>query len=142
MKCGRNGKSGGVRLWLIPAAALLAATGCAAVGDRGDAADSVALRFLTAVDGKDGATACAVLAPDTAFELEQSADKPCAEAVLHEDLPKPGSVTGTDVYGQWAQVRLVGDTVFLAVFPGGWRVVAAGCTPRGERPYDCIVQGG
>ena len=34
------------------------------------------------------------------------------------------------------------DTVFLAVFPGGWRVVAAGCTPHGDRPYDCVVQGG
>ena len=38
------------------------------------------------------------------------------------------------MYGQWAQVRLSGDTVFLAVFPGGWRVVAAGCTPRGSVP--------
>jgi hypothetical protein len=32
--------------------------------------------------------------------------------------------------------------VFLAAFPGGWRVVAAGCTPRGDRPYDCTLQGG
>jgi hypothetical protein len=46
------------------------------------------------------------------------------------------------VYGQWAQVRIGGDTVFLAVFPGSWRVVAAGCQSRGDRPYDCQVQGG
>jgi len=28
------------------------------------------------------------------------------------------------------------------MFPGGWRVVAAGCQSRGERPYDCVVDGG
>ena len=119
----------------------LALAGCASVGDRGSAADSVALRLLTAAADKDGATACATLAPDTAAELEQSAAKPCAEAILSEDLPGPGTVTDTDVYGQWAQVRVTGDTLFLAVFPGGWRVVAAGCTPREARPYNCTLQG-
>ena len=34
-----------------------------------------------------------------------------------------------------------GDTVFLLRFPDGWRVSAAGCTPQGEAPYDCEVQG-
>ena len=121
---------------------VLALAGCSPVGARGEAADSVAVKLMTAVDSKDGASACATLAPDTLAELEQSAGKPCAEAILDEDLPKPGPVTGTDVYGQWAQVRLSDDTLFLAVFPGGWRVVAAGCTPRGERPYDCTLQGG
>jgi hypothetical protein len=121
----------------------LALTGCASAGDRAPAAAAVASRLLTAVDGKDGATACAALAPDTASEVEQSSQgKPCAQAILDEDLPKPSPVTGTSVYGQWAQVRLADDTVFLAVFPGGWRVVAAGCQPRASRPYDCQVQGG
>ena len=119
----------------------LALTGCGSVDERGDAAASIAVRMLSAVDGGDGAAACAVLAPDTASELEESAGKPCAEAVLDEDLPAPGAVTGSAVYGQWAQVKLTGDTVFLGAFPGGWRVVAAGCTPREERPYDCAVQG-
>jgi hypothetical protein len=122
--------------------ASLALAGCASVGDRGEAADAVAIKLLTAVGDQDGAAACAVLAPDTAAEVVQSGDKPCAEAILDEDLPAPGAVTGTDVFGQWAQVRLAGDTVFLAAFPGGWRVVAAGCTPRAERPYDCVLQGG
>ncbi|MCG5436268.1 hypothetical protein [Micromonospora foliorum] len=110
--------------------------------DRGDAAAAVAVRMLTAVAEMDAAAACPLLAPDTLAELEQSADKPCAEAILAEDLPKPGSVSASEVYGQRAQVRLSGDTVFLAVFPGGWRVVAAGCTARGEKPYDCVLQGG
>jgi hypothetical protein len=119
----------------------LVLAGCGSVDERGDSAASAATRMLSAVEAEDGAAACAVLAPDTTSELEESAGKPCAEAILEEDLPAPGAVTGAEVYGQWAQVRLTDDTVFLGVFPGGWRVVAAGCTPREERPYDCALQG-
>ncbi|MET7971320.1 hypothetical protein [Micromonospora sp. NPDC005305] len=57
--------------------------------------------MLTAVAEKDGAAACSLLAPDTAAELEYSVDKPCAEAILDEDLPGPGSVSASEVYGQW-----------------------------------------
>jgi uncharacterized protein YceK len=126
---------------ILVTSAVLVLAGCGTVRDREDAAAAVAVRLLSAVQAKDGAAACAVLAPDTSSELEQSAGKSCAEAILDQDLPGPGPVTGSDVYGQWAQVRLTGDTVFLAVFPDGWRVVAAGCAPREERPYDCALQG-
>jgi hypothetical protein len=122
--------------------ALITSAGCASAGERATAAAAVATRLLTVVAGGDGAAACAMLAPDTVSELEQSAGKPCARAILDADLPAPGSVTRADVYGQWAQVRLSDDTVFLAVFPGGWRVVAAGCQPRQDRPYDCVLKGG
>src|SRR4051812_11545509 len=96
-----------------------ALVGCGSVEDRGDAAASVASRMLSAVQAEDGAGACGVLAPDTISELEESAGKPCAEAILDEELPAPGTVTGTDVYGQRARVRLTSDTVFLGIFPGG-----------------------
>jgi hypothetical protein len=118
------------------------AAGCGGAGGREDAAAAVAVRLLTAVDTDDGAQACAVLAPDTRAELEDSAQERCATAILQEDLPAPATITSTDVYGQWARVVLTDDTVFLAAFPGGWRVVAAGCTARGERPYDCALRGG
>lgn len=126
---------------LAAAVAVAGLAGCGSVDSRADAASAAAVRLLTAVQDKDGAAACALLAPTTAAQVAESADQPCASAILDEDLPAPGAVSGADVYGQWAQVRLTGDTVFLAVFPGGWRVVAAGCSPRGDRPYDCAVQG-
>jgi hypothetical protein len=126
---------------VLLALTVVTAAGCASVDDRGQAAADVAARFMSAVGGRDGAAACALLAPDTAEAVSDSGEKPCAEALLDEQLPAAGTVTGTDVYGQWAQVRLTGDTMFLAVFPEGWRVVAAGCTPRPERPYDCVLEG-
>ena len=121
---------------------LLGPSACASTGERAEAASAVAVRLLTSVKSGDGAAACAALAPDTAAELEKSAEKPCAAAVLEEDLPAPAEVISADVYGQRAQVVLADDTVFLAMFPGGWRVVAAGCSPRADRPYDCTIQGG
>jgi hypothetical protein len=120
--------------------ALLA--GCGSVAERGDAASAAAVGFLEAVAARDGTAACDTLAPDTVEELEDSADLPCAQAILDEDLPAPGTVLGADLFGQWAQVRLDGDTLFLAVFPDGWRVVAAGCTSRDPRPYQCELDGG
>ncbi|MFI5890001.1 hypothetical protein ACIA5D_07750 [Actinoplanes sp. NPDC051513] len=123
-------------IFLVP---LLLVAGCGAVGGREQAASATALRLLDAVAAGDGAGACAVLAPDTASEVSES---DCPSAILGENLPAPGTVVEADVYGQWAQVRLTGDTVFLAVFPGGWRVVAAGCAAQGDRPYDCAVSGG
>jgi hypothetical protein len=88
----------------------------------------------------DGAGACAVLTPGVVAGLEQSSGKRCAEAVLDEGLPGPGPVDRVDVYGQWARVQMPGDTVFLAVFSGRWRVAAAGCRARVGRPYDCVLQ--
>ena len=121
---------------------LLAAAGCGTVPRRADAATAAATRMLTAVQRRDGTTACAALAPGTAAALTGPAGEGCAEVILQEDLPDPGPAVETEVYGQRALVRFTGDTVFLGVFPDGWRVVAAGCTARGDAPYDCVVQGG
>ncbi|MEU4245630.1 hypothetical protein [Actinoplanes sp. NPDC026619] len=111
-------------------ASAVALSGCASVSDRAATAGSTATDFLRNVGAGNGDAACAALAPDTVAELEQSETKPCREVILDEDLPEPGEMGKTSVYGQWAQVHLTSDTLFLAAFPGGWRVVAAGCTPR------------
>src|SRR3954452_2773586 len=111
---------------VVVLASVLALAGCGSVPDRENGAADAASRLLEAVAAGDGDAACAVLAPDTVAEVEKSAGQPCADAILDADLPGPAAVESTDVYGQWAQVVLADDTVFAAMFPGGWRVVAAG----------------
>jgi hypothetical protein len=140
VKTWRAVRIGAVLLAAVSVASVL--SGCADGGGRRDAVSRVALGLLSAVADGDGAAACADLAPGTAAEVASTAGQDCAAAILDEHLPAPAAVSGVDVYGQWARVVLADDTVFLAAFPGGWRVVAAGCQSRGERPYDCTVQGG
>lgn len=128
---------------LILALPLVLAAGGCGDGSRQAAAQAAAVAMLRAAADGDGATACALLAPETAAAVAEEQESTCAEGLLKEDLPAPGAARDTEVYGQWAQVRFDGDTVFLAAFRGGWRVVAAACEPRGEdRPYDCAIQGG
>jgi hypothetical protein len=123
---------------LVPALA-----GCAGTA-RQDAAESAAHAFYSAVADHSGEVACHLLAPRTREELEQSAGQPCPRAVLAEDIPtvgrdeRPGRVS---VYGDQAVVPFSRDTVFLAAFSSGWKVTAAGCTARGELPYDCAIKG-
>jgi hypothetical protein len=105
------------------------------------AVSSVAERFYAAVASGDGAAACALLAPPTVDEVEQSGQAPCRTAILDEDIPPAGEVAELKRYGDEAQVRLRGDTAFLAEFDDGWKVVAVGCTSRDELPYDCKVKG-
>lgn len=45
------------------------------------------------------------------------------------------------VFGTMAQVRYPEDTVFLARFRSGWRVMAAACSPQAHDPYDCRIKG-
>jgi hypothetical protein len=98
-------------------------------------------RLASALTAGDGSAACAALAPATRAAVAKTAGSSCPEAILQENLPLPGAVQTTDVYGQWARVVTAQDTLFLAAFGDGWQVVAAGCRPRVERPYDCLVRG-
>jgi hypothetical protein len=88
----------------------------------------------------DAEARCDLLAPATlaAFEKDQTA--PCTDAVQQLSLDG-GAVTSVDVWGGEAQVRMDGDTLFLTETKAGWRVAAAGCTSRGDAPYDCEVEG-
>jgi hypothetical protein len=119
---------------------VLGLTGCGSQPHE-DAVASVTDAFHRAFADKDGAAACAELAPKTVSELEQSAGKPCAAAVLEEPV-EPSTSTRVEVFGTQA---LVGDgkgATFLARFPSGWKVIAAACTPQPVGPYDCSISGG
>src|SRR3954447_8772082 len=91
------------RLGALGAVLPLLLTGCGGAQD--DPARAAAERFYSALDADDGARACRTLAPRTRDEVEQSAGKPCAEALLEEDLPDPGAPGDVRVFGTGAQVR-------------------------------------
>jgi hypothetical protein len=121
----------------------LALAGCGSgTSDRENAASAAATRFSAAAAGGDAAAACALLAPQTREELERSAEQACGQALTDEDLPAIGAIRRADVYGGHAEVRGAGDTMFLTDLGGDWRVVAAGCQPRGDAPYECTLTGG
>ena len=127
------------RLLLVAVLAL----GLSACGDdRNRPVEDVARSFYAAVASDDGPAACELLAPATRDELEQASGKPCAEAILEEDVPEVGDAQEVQVYGTAGQVTYGADTAFLGKFGGGWRVVAVACTARGPRPHDCDVAGG
>jgi hypothetical protein len=96
-------------------------------------------RFHAALAAGQDEVACAMLAPRTADELPEEGET-CAGALRGLGVGAAGPVTGVAVWGDEAQVRLTGDTVFLHRFSDGWRVKAAGCRPRPDLPYDCEVE--
>ncbi|MEU7075539.1 hypothetical protein AB0B30_36865 [Streptomyces narbonensis] len=116
--------------------------GCGGVGERTAAAREAAVGFEAALSASDTHRACEALAPGTLEELES--DQPCPAALAALDLgtvTDSGQPVATDVYGDQARVVFAGDVVYLASFPDGWKVTAAGCTPRPGRPARCEVQG-
>jgi hypothetical protein len=123
------------------AAAVAGSAGCAPPAGQREGAVTAVERLAAAMSAEDGSAACAILAPQTREEVQEASGNPCPEAIIEDDLPPPGPVQTVDVYGQWARVVTEQDTIFLAVFGDGWRVVAAGCSSRGERPYECQVKG-
>ena len=114
---------------------------CASLGPDPVTAGTTAAAFHRAITDRDGAAACALLAPETLAEVEQTTGDSCDQAILTQDLPDAQSVQDSQAFGRGAQVVLDGDVLFLAVFDGQWRVTAAGCEPDGNRPYDCTVKG-
>jgi hypothetical protein len=125
----------------VVAAGLIAVSAC--TGPGADQAGQVAGSF-TRLASDDPGKACDLLAPGTREEVEKAAEKSCAEALPDEDLPDPSPLVSVEVYGHDAIARFGNDTVFLARFPEGWRITAAGCQagPNDAKPYDCDISGG
>lgn len=130
-------------LWLLGVAATaVLLSGCGSLGPDTDGAAAAAQQFHRATAGQDGVSACQSLSVRTARELEQSDGEPCAQAVLDADVPDASDVRDVQVWGGRGLVVLDHDVVFVAEFDAGWRVIAAGCSPRQDRPYECLVKGG
>lgn len=126
----------------ILVAVVLPLAACGAPSGDVQDARAAATGFLEAYSSGDGTRACELIAPETRLQVEKQEQKPCAEAVLSADLPELGPVQRTQVFSGEGVVVTDEQTVFVSRFePEGWRVTAAGCTPRGEKPHDCEVQG-
>jgi hypothetical protein len=111
-------------------------TGCGSDVAARDAS-AAALAFARA----EPSHACELLAPDTAEKVARQGG--CAETLASLGLPTASDVQQVEVAGESAQVRLDGQVVFLARFPDGWRVTAAGCVrddPDPAVPYRCEVE--
>ncbi|WP_081237270.1 hypothetical protein [Streptomyces viridosporus] len=134
------------RPWYGPAVAVLAVlvtvSACGTPSERRDRVTEDVTSFERALDAGQRARLCAALAPSTREELEQAAKSRCEQAIGEQDLPRAGAVRSVDVYGDQARVVLEHDTVFMARFPDGWKVTAAGCRPRPQQPYQCEIEGG
>lgn len=116
------------------------ASGCSDMGSSQDQEASDAAADFHQALARDPSEACALLAPGTLQELENSFGV-CAGSLPQRHLPAAGQVLRADVYGKDAMVVLDNDVVFLARFPDGWRVTAAGCEARVDRPYNCTIKG-
>jgi len=137
-----SGGQNGVRLTVatLTAAGLIVLGGCGNSQD--GAVENAVGQFYAALEADDGTTACQELAPRTRSEVAQAAEKPCAEAILEEDLPAPDQQREVATFGTAGQVRYGNVTTFLSRFQDGWHVVAAGCTPMPGGRYDCRWEAG
>lgn len=127
---------------VLAVTALVSVSGCAGQGNvEAATVEATASTFVESVSTA-AAKACGLLAPETLRSLEES-EGGCAEALPSSaGVEGSASVESVQVYGKDAIVRLSTDTIFLARFPQGWRVTAAGCTRQQDgRPYDCKVKG-
>ncbi|MFJ9078804.1 hypothetical protein ACIRO3_26720 [Streptomyces sp. NPDC102278] len=123
-------------------AAAVPLVGCGAPAVRVEGAQAASRGFEQALAARDFVTACDLTAPETRAALEEGEKQRCSKALAGQGLPVSHAMAGVEVYGRQAMVRLDSDTLFLSQFEGGWKVVAAGCRPRGDKPYRCTVKGG
>jgi hypothetical protein len=126
--------------WLGFVALAVTLGGCSSLGPDTSGAAGAAEAFHVATADGDGSAACSRLSVRVAEELAQSAGAPCEQAVLAADVPDAAQVRDVQVWGGRGLVVLDHDVVFVAEFDSGWRVTAAGCSARKDRPYDCAVK--
>jgi hypothetical protein len=124
--------------FVLALALLGAATACAPAEE--SSARAAGEAFQTALRSNQATAACQLLSDEVRSNLESGSGKACARTITHLELPV-GAVRSLEVWGGNSQVRLESGVVFLAQFTTGWKITAAGCQPRANRPYDCTVEG-
>jgi hypothetical protein len=126
---------------MVTGVLLASVSGCAGSNPGTSEAGTAALDFHSALGSGDHARACGLLIPAAVEKLEAGTAGTCPEKLAQLDLPESVSVQDSVAYGSNARVIMDQDTLFLARSGDGWKIAAAGCSARGERPYDCDVEG-
>ena len=139
---GRSWPARRFTLAMVAALPVIMVASCSTLGPDTTAAAGVAVAFHRAIQDGDAGTACGLLAPATVEVLVGSSGQGCPEAILAQDLPDAQDVQESQAFGRAAQVLMAGDVVFLSMFGNRWLITAAGCRSRGDRPYDCTINGG
>jgi hypothetical protein len=116
-----------------------ALAGCTGSTQRSEV-QRVAVDFVTAVEDRNGADACALLTSAAEESVSGATDVACETAVLNID-ESGAEVRHVQIWGDAAQVKLGSDTVFLQELPDGWQVRAAGCQSQPGAAYNCDVEG-
>ena len=114
-------------------AVLAALGGCSQVAEQEAAAAATAF-------AADPSAGCGRLAPDTAKTLAEAGD--CPGSLPSGLFGQDDTVLEVEVAGESAIVRFPRQVIFLARFPQGWLVTAAGCVrddPDPAAPYECEV---
>lgn len=125
-------------------AVLVSVAACGGNGSGPPGADQSAEVFYNALGDADLDRACSMLAPATLEAAEQAENgqaRSCTDMLASVALPEAGEPVSSRAYGRNAQVVFEQDTVFLTLSGGTWKVLAAGCTEREDRPYNCLIEG-
>ncbi|MFC0111257.1 hypothetical protein [Kibdelosporangium aridum] len=122
----------------VPAVALLL-TGCSGSAET-TVVQQTASRFVDALAHNDSSVACSLLAQQAVRRIDDLRPEGCEKTLPTLSIPvdRPKDVS---TWGDTAQARSDRDTLFLRKFADGWRILGAGCTPQGEGPYRCKVDG-
>jgi hypothetical protein len=121
----------------------LTGAGCGTKDDE-RSVGTVADRFYSALRAHAGDRACAQLSTNAVKTLESASGRSCAAAINKLKLPGVRTAHST-VYLDSARAEVAGaepgEAAFLDRTALGWRISAAGCTPKGDGPYDCELEG-
>jgi hypothetical protein len=110
---------------VIAVAAAADLTGCSGADPTGP--ERAAASFEIAVAAADAEAACELLSPAVRAAVGEDAGGSCPDAVRESPPASSPDVVRTSRYGRQAVVVTAADTLFLSEFPGGWKVIAAGC---------------
>jgi hypothetical protein len=139
-RSGKAGPKGAPRA--VACAGLMSLLALSACAPAGTAAAGAAQEFHQTVMAGHLSEACSLLQAETREETARTGGPgSCENQLQGAHLPDAGKSLHTKIYGRKGLPGFEKDTVFLTASEAGRKITAAGCTPQGEAPYTCEVEG-